>query len=337
MRYPEFLKKGDTIGITAPSDGVKKDVDFVRFDNGAQILFTKGIHCVETDNVRHSEKARSSSAKERAKQFLTLWDDPSVKAIVSAKGGEFLMEMLPYLDYEHLKQNPKWFQGYSDNTGIEFTLTTLSDVASIYSNNFGDFGMETWHPSVENNYEILTGNLVEQKSFTMYEDGFYDKETGKEGYVLTKEVKWRNPRGNEPVEMSGRLLGGCLDVLLALCGTKYDRVKEFNQRYQEDGILWFLESFNLTGESLQLGLWQLKEAGWFEHAKGFVFGRPCFFESYTGTSYEEAVLNVLGECNVPIILDADIGHKAPQFTVINGSIGTVSLKNGFGSLTMELK
>jgi len=337
MRYPEFIKSGDTIGVTAPSDGLKNDVDFIRFVRAAKKLEELGIHTLETKNVRQSIKSRSSSGKERAEQFMELWENPEISAIVSAKGGDFLCEMLPYLDFERLKKNPKWFQGYSDNTGIEFTLTTLSDIASIYCNNYGDFGMEDWHPAVENNYQILSGNLLEQKNFTMCEDNFYDKVTGAEGYNLTKEVQWRNIRGNEPVSMNGRLLGGCLDVLLALCGTKYDGVNNFAKKYQEDGIVWFLESFNLSGELLLLGLWQLKEAGWFENAKGFVFGRPCFFNTFTDTTYDEAVMSVLGEYNVPIILDADIGHRLPQFTMINGALGKVSLAHGIGSLTMELK
>lgn len=73
-------------------------------------------------------------------------------------------------------------------------------------------------------------------------------------------------------------------------------------------------------------LWQ---AGLIQ-ARGFVFGRPAFFSSDTDTSYKEAVLNALGKFSVPIILEADIGHKPPQLTMINGMCGKLVSENGKG-------
>ncbi len=337
MIYPDFIKPGDVIGVTAPSDGNKKETDFRRLDHGKEALGLYGFPVKETSNVRISEKGRSACAKERAREFMELVEDDAVKAIISAKGGDYLVEMLSLLDFDVIREHPVWFQGYSDNTGLTFTITTLCDIATIYGNNFNDFGMEDWHEAVENNFEILRGSQVKQTSFDFYEDGFYDKVTGLEGYTLTEPVNWVNARGEEALSVSGRLLGGCLDVLLNLCGTKYDKVKEFNAKYEEDGILWYLESFALNSEALTIGLWHLKEAGWFDTAKGFVFGRPCFYESEVGTSYQEAVLSVLGELNVPIILEADIGHKAPQFTVINGAMGIFQSAGGRGTFVQQYK
>ena len=117
------------------------------------------------------------------------------------------------------------------------------------------------------------------------------------------------------------MLGGCLDVLLNLVGTGYDKVAEFADRYSADGIMWYMESFALNSESIERGLWQLGEAGWFNKAKGFIFGRPAFFGTDTDTTYEEAVMNVLARYNVPVIINADIGHKPPQLTMVNGAIG----------------
>lgn len=335
MIYPEFIKKEDTIGVTALSDGNKKEMDYVRLDHAKEVLRTKGYNIKETDNVRTSKKGRSSDCLSRANQLMSLYVDKAVKAIISAKGGDFLCEILPYLDFDLIKNNIKWFQGYSDNTGFLFPVTTMLDIATIYGNHFNDFGMEVWHRAVEYNFSILNGNLIEQTSFEYYEDDFYDKITGLEGYREDKPVQWIHLGQEEEILIKGRLLGGCLDVLLNLVGTKYDKVKEFNKKYNEDGILWFLESFELGSEALIRGLWQLREAGWFDTANGFIFGRPCMFSTYTDTTYEEAVLSVLGN-EKPIILDADIGHKNPQFTVINGAYGTVYSSRGKGSLKMEL-
>lgn len=336
MIYPVFIQKGDTIGVTAPSDGNKKDVDFIRLDNGKKQLLKRGYPVIETVHVRNSEKGRSTDGKTRAKEFEELLENNSVKWIVSAKGGDFLAEMLSHLDFNKIKLNPKWFQGYSDNTGLTFTITTICDIATLYGCNFNDFGMETWHKAIEDNLAIVEGQQLLQTSFDFYENGFYDRVTGLEDYRLEKEVLWKNITSNE-ITMSGRLLGGCFDALLNLIGTPYDKTVNFINKYKEDGIIWYLESFALTSEMLTLGLWHLKEAGWFEYTKGFIFGRPAFFDQDYYISYEEAVLAVLEELNVPIILDADIGHKAPQMTIINGAMATIHSEGGKGTVTLELK
>lgn len=337
MIYPQFLKKGNTIGIAAPSDGNTKEKDFVRLDHGKQKLLEKGYSVIETAHVRTSDKGRSTDGRTRAAEVNELIDNSFVKWIVSAKGGDYLVEMLPYVDFNKIKRNPKWIQGYSDNTGLTFTVTTNCDVASIYGCNFNDFGMEPWHKAIDDNLAILEGKNVLQTSFDLFEDGYYDRVTGLEGYTLEQPVYWRNITTKGAITMSGRLLGGCFDVLLNLVGTPYDNTVNFIRQYNEDGIVWYLESFALTSEALTTGLWHLKEAGWFQHAKGFIFGRPAFFDSESYISYEEAVLSVLGELKVPIILDADIGHKAPQMTMINGAIATITSERGKGTMALELK
>lgn len=331
MIFPTFLKQGDTIGVTAPSDGNKKEIDYIRLDSAKQNLFEKGIQVIETEHVRTSIKGRSCDAKTRANELMSLFLNPDVKAIISAKGGDFLCEILPFLDWGQIQKNPKWVQGYSDNTGLLFLLTTLCNIPSIYGNNFNDFGMEPWHKSIKNNFQILQGNLIEQHSFDFFENGFFDKVTGLEGYVLEIPVEWKSARKEQDILLEGRLLGGCLDVLLNLVGTKFDCVKKYIHQYKEPTI-WFLESFDLNSEELVRGLWQLREAGWFEETAGFIFGRPCMFESFTDITYEEAVLTSLDMLNVPIILEADIGHKAPQFTMINGALAKIKYKKGKGSI-----
>ncbi|QHQ61275.1 hypothetical protein Ana3638_11230 [Anaerocolumna sedimenticola] len=334
MIFPAFIKKGCTIGITALSDGNKKETDFVRLDSGKKQLAAKGYKLLETTHVRSSNKGRSTDGETRAEEFLELIKNEDVMWIISAKGGDYLMEMLPYVDFNEISLNPKWIQGYSDNTGITFTVTTNCDMATVYGCNFNDFGMEPWHRAIKANLNMIEGNDIVQTSFDFYEDGFYDRITGLESYNTDKEVYWRNITGQEEIKLNGRLLGGCLDVLLNLVGTKYDKTVRFIEKYKDDGIIWYLESFSLNSEALTRGLWQLREAGWFQTAKGFVFGRPAFYDEQGEISYEEAVLSVLGGLEVPVILDADIGHKAPAMAVINGSLGFISCKNGKGSLKM---
>jgi muramoyltetrapeptide carboxypeptidase LdcA involved in peptidoglycan recycling len=293
-----------------------------------------------TDNVRKSYKGRSSDGSTRAKEFITLVTDSTVDAIIAASGGDYLMEMLPYLNFDTINANPKWIQGYSDTTGLVFTITTNLDIATLYANNFSTFGMGQWHSSLYDNLKILEGQDIEQVSYKQFQDGFKTRITGYEEFDLEKDVEWKNlypPTWDITKELviSGRVLGGNLDCMLNLIGTRFDKTKEFIRRYQKDKILWFLESYDLGTEALIRGLWQLREAGWFEHTSGFIFGRPAMYKTYSDISYEEAVVSVLGELNIPIILDADIGHKPPQFTMINGAIATIRSYNGKGSIIFE--
>ena len=351
MIIPEFLKKNDIIAVTAPSDGNSEDIDIIRLERAKDALMSRGMRVIETPDVRNSLNGRSASAKLRAEEFLEAWNCDEVKAVISAKGGDFLMEMLSYLPFEKLAAKPKWFQGYSDNTSIGFILSTKYDIASIYCNNFNDFAMENWHESIRNNWDILCGRSVIQKSFDMYQDGFFKGETGTEGYDLTCPVRWDhiNVSGSDNVSkaeneqssqddlhMRGRLTGGCLDVILNIVGTRFDNVKEYVKRYADDGILWFFESFSLSSEDIERGLWQLKEAGWFENASGFIFGRPAFFSTTTDTTFNEAILNALGSLGVPIITGADTGHKPPQFTMVNGALCELYYSNGAASMTLKI-
>lgn len=337
MIFPKYLKKGDCIGVTAVSDGVGDELDKKRFYNGKAKLEEKGYSVKFTDNVfKVADKGKSSDGVTRGREFNSLVDDEKVSTIISAKGGNFLNEMLAYVDFEKFVANPKWFQGYSDNTSLIHTLTTKYDVAAIYGGNFGDFGMECWHESIENNLKILEGNKIIQRSFEKYQDGFADRLTGFEGYneeadVLLK-LDSRTAKKNDSVTISGRLIGGCLDVLIFLQGTKYDETLEFIEKYKEDGIIWYLESFDISAENLMMFLWQLNQIGWFKYTKGFLFGRPLFYKDYTDTSYEEAVMYGVGNCDVPVIFDCNFGHKPPRHTIINGAMARVNYSLGKGSI-----
>lgn len=84
MIVPEFLKSGDAVGITAPSDGNRKPMDFMRLDLAKETMAGLGYAVKETENVRQSDgRGRSSSKEERASQFMELIRDPDVKYIYS--------------------------------------------------------------------------------------------------------------------------------------------------------------------------------------------------------------------------------------------------------------
>ena len=338
MIFPDFLKAGDYIGVTAVSDGVSDELDKIRFNNAREKLAKRGINTVFTEDVfTVSEYGKSADGLTRAKQFNSLFNGDRIKGIISAKGGNFLNEMLEYVDFEKIKRYPKWFQGFSDNTCLTHVLTTKYDIASIYGSNFSEFGMEDWHKSVDYNFDILTGKNVVQKSFDKYQDGFKDRITGLEGYSEDRDVCWKiddnTLKKTDKITVGGRLVGGCLDVLLFLQGTRYDGTEEFINNYKDDGIIWYLESFESSAESMMMNMWKLRELGWFEGAKAIMFGRELFYRNSMDIEYEKAVMYALEKLSIPVIFNCDFGHLGPRFTVINGAKAKLTVDKNKGELS----
>ena len=140
MKYPGFLSKGDVIGVTGPSAGVTEATDRARFANARRRLEERGYGVVETpDTFMCDEQGRSAPAEQRVEEMDSLYEDGSVKAIYAASGGDYEFEMLPLMDWDLIESNPKWFQGYSDNTTLLFKITAEHDVATVYGGNYGDF------------------------------------------------------------------------------------------------------------------------------------------------------------------------------------------------------
>lgn len=346
LLYPDFIKTGDCLGVTACSDGRVDPLDIKRLEYAKEQWNRRGYQIVETSDVRTSQFGRSADAKQRAEELNELLKQKEIRAIFQVSGGDYLYEILPFLNFETFLEHPKWLQGFSDPTGLLYLVTVSAKMATIYGNNFGEFGMQDWHNSVDNNVQLLEGKRLKQESYDQFMNGYRKRETGLEGYDLDQKVQWKSltdgsrqftkEETKKRLTLSGRLLGGCLDVLFYLSGTRFDKTREFCFTEGKDGILWYLESFHLNSEQLYLGLLSLKETGWFETASGFWFGRPAFYESDYHISYEDAVYEALKDLHVPIILDADFGHLPPRMTIINGAVGTVTCEDGAGTLEMKL-
>ncbi len=328
MIYPEFLKKGDMIGICAPSAGIGKD-DFDEFEISLSHLKNEGWNIKETASVR-SGLDESAPPEIRAEEFNELINNKDARAVICASGGDFLISMLPDVDAEAIKNDPKWIQGYSDPTSLLYYVTTVLDIATIYGVNAGGFWMKKLHPSLKDGIEILKGNVPLQNSFDTYEGNRSGRE---EGYALGERVNWLTPNG--AVDIKGRLLGGCLDCICDLIGTRYDGTLDFIKRYKDDGIVWYFDIFAMKAEAVHNTLFKMKDMGYFENARGFVFGRVMFPSSFTGMSYIDAAKKILGDA--PMIFDADIGHVPPKMTVINGAVANVKSSDGKGSLQMFLE
>ena len=337
MNYPSFLKPNGTIGLFASSFGANTDPYKTRLIFAINRLQTMGFTVVQEGDIFGYYQGASASKEQRALAFTSLYKNPDVDFLWSVGGGEWLMEILPLIDFEELKHYPpKYVMGYSDNTHLTLLMNTLLDTASIYGQHTPEICREPWDDSLTQLMEIITGNRTNQHSFPYYQAKELVQMDPLEGYQLTEKTKWMT-FGDSKVSMKGRFIGGCLDVVLQHLGTSYDYVKTFIDRYQNDGIVWFLEACDLNLFSLKRALWQLKEAGWFKHTKGIIFGRHLNASPVIDLDQYQTTLDVLSDLSIPIIMDADFGHIAPTFTLISGSYVEIESANGEGSITMHLR
>lgn len=347
MKYPKFLKENGTIGFVAPSFGCSFDPYKAAFINAQKKFeelghtFDFGPNCYEAKGIGISNTPQLCG-KELTDYYCSVDND----ILISCGGGEMMCETVNHIDFEKIGQaEPKWYMGYSDNTNFTFLVTTICDVASIYGPCAQTFGMEPWDISLQDTYDLLLGKKHIVEGYDMWEkESLKDAEHPFVPYNLTEKTILHNfPDGKtrdceKEIRMEGRLLGGCVDCLIKLLGTQFDHVKEFNKRYKEDGIIWYLECCEMNVMDIRRAMWQLKNAGWFETAKGFVFGRPMIFgQEMMGLDQYHAVTDIIGDLNVPIIMDTDIGHIAPMMPIVNGSYGIVTAKGNHISIDMQWK
>lgn len=339
MRYPQFLKDNGTIGLVSPSLGVSGFPYEERFEYALKKFESKGYKFKKCDHLYGIEKAVSTDAKTRAEEFMKMYLDDDVDFISSVAGGEFMMEILPYIDFELIKKSkPKFFMGISDNTNLVFTLPILADTAAIYGHCFGSFGMRRWYKSLSESYSVMTGKQLTQSSYPKHEkvDWDYQQLDALEGYRLTEKTVCGSLSGKDE-KFSGRLIGGCLDILTVLASTEFAKVDEYLEKYKEDGFVWFLECCDLNALSQKRALWQLKHSGWFKYCKGIIYGRPLHQEDTFGVSVMDCLNDVLADLNVPVVYGCDFGHVAPSWTIISGAIGHVELTGGKATISYELK
>lgn len=329
IKKVEFLKDKGTISLVAPSFGctiepyrtrlavaIKKFTDMgYKIDEGKNIFINKGV-------------VASNTPKLRAKEFMDAYLSSS-DVIISVGGGELMLEMLPYINFEKIKKaKPKLFMGFSDNTNLTYTLTTICDVPSIYGANFPSLCFDELKYGNLDSLRLIKGETKKISGYPYWnrkkeknEDPLFDG-----GYDEKKVIRTYPKKDN--FEFEGILLGGNLDILSLLCGTKYDKTKEFIEKHKEEGIIWFLEACDLNVLAIRRALFSLKEAGWFKYVKGFLIGRPlCYKQRIMSVNHYNACTSMLKELNVPILMDVDLGHYDPFMPMITGAKAKVSYRN----------
>ncbi|WP_232695897.1 S66 family peptidase [Brevibacillus daliensis] len=331
IRYP-ILEEGATIGITAPSSGVKVELhDLIKLS--CSRMKTKGFSVICGETVWTQDKAKSSPAKIRATEFNDMMQDDNIHIIIPPWGGELLIEILEYIDFENIKS--KWILGYSDISALLLAITLQTGIATAHGTNLvelrGEFSDDTtamWQSVLS----TKTGESILQHSSLYYQKEWNHSDPSLCVFHLTEQTCWK-VISNTNVKIQGRLLGGCIDVIRHLIGTPFGNLQHFqNYQINNEPILWFFENCELTTTDLRRSLVQMKLAGWFDNCTGLIFGRSPANQSIDNYTVEDIYKELSEELQIPIIYDIDCGHVPPQITLINGAYAEIEVEDGKGSM-----
>src|SRR5271165_3390153 len=271
---PAALRPGDKVGIIAPAGPIDADV----LEAGCAWLVRKDLQPDYLPSILDRELYFAGSAARRLDEFHEMFSRSDIKAIICARGGYGCNYLLPKIDLDLVRANPKIFCGCSDVTTL---LTYLCDAA----------GLVTFHGPMLN---------IDVRPDGVNEDSWLAAMTSREAFQMeftSEEVQTLVPGGSE-----GMLYGGCLSLLCASLGTPYE--------VETRSTILFLEDLAEPAFRIDRMLMQLKLAGKFDGVRGVIFGEmlncgPRGAQEYT---LQEVVHRVLGDLGVPIAYGLKSGH-----------------------------
>lgn len=332
IHFPKPLQPHDLIGITAPSSGIEPALH-PKLDLAINVLQQRSYKILEGHCLRSDYKNTSHNKYERAKELMSFLTDPEVKAILPPWGGELAMEILELIDFELLAQlKPKWMSGFSDISTILLPLTLLSGWATLHGPNLMQFNADPSDSNVVNLWRILESS--QDQPITQYSS--LKHQSNSSSTDDWKPTQWKRLDGQTtPIEFKGRLIGGCLDSIARLAGTKFGDIPKFCQQHTNDGVILYFENVEMTPCQMTRTLLQLRMLHWFDHLSGILIGRNAMarIEDDTLLSDIDALQAVFSELSIPILYDVDIGHVPPQMSLMNGALAEVKFANPSSSIT----
>jgi muramoyltetrapeptide carboxypeptidase len=321
VRYPPALSAGDQISVPAPSMGVPA-VLHARLDRAADDLRALGYTVDIGEFARRNGLVPAPAAARRTE--LTAAFAGQARAILPPWGGELAIELIENLDWQTLAANPTWFVGWSDISTLLLPLTITTGVATLHGANLMD---EPWELPTEFTRWTDVAGLPEGSSFTQQAaprrrsrpwGDWADEPLTRDGAYETA-TRWRALGDAETVRMRGRLIGGCLETVSLLAGSRFGDVSGFAERHAPEGVIVYLEAAEADAITVLRLLWSLRLAGWFTHATGILIGRTEA-PGVPGLTQLDAVESALGDLGIPVIVDFDIGHQPPQLPLVNGAL-----------------
>lgn len=300
------LAPGDTVGIVAPASATFQTVDLAIAQESLQALGLKvkiGSHVL----ARHGYLAGGD--RERAGDINQFFGDGSVKAVLPIRGGWGSSRVLPYLDYDLIRRNPKVVVGYSDITALHLAIHAKSGLVTFHGPN-GMGRWDTW------SLDYFKRVLFNAEAVTMENPKLLSERNA------LAQIEHR-VQTITPGTARGRLLGGNLTVLTAIIGSSY--VPSF------DGAILFLEDVGEDLYRIDRMFTQLKLAGVLAKIRGLVFGTCAECgpgEGFGSLTLEEILSDHVKPLGVPAWFGAMIGHQNPQWTVPVGLEADIDATKG---------
>lgn len=334
IRYPAPLRPGDRIGVTAPSAGASGAAR-ERVDFAVEGLRAEGFDVV-VGTMMDDSGITSGPAQERADELTAMLCDPAIRAVVPPWGGETAIDLLDLLDWDALAAaEPTWLVGYSDLATVLLPITTRLGWATLHGDNLADTpyaapdGLLSWREvaaGVGPHVQRDSGLIATWVRFEQDPRATVWPEVGRGSWTL---------RGAQTLDITGRLIGGCVETLANLAGTPYGDVAAFGRAHADDGLIVYVEAAEDGAPAICRNLHGLRLAGWFEHARAVLVGRTNAPDDPTLTQHE-AVLDALGRLDLPIVLDVEIGHVPPHLPLVNGALARVVVDGERREITQTL-
>ena len=285
---PPALKKGDTIGLITPASPLFEAQRTLL--DAKQNIESLNFKVKPGRNIFKKRGYLAGSISDRVEDIHSMFTDPEVNAIMTIRGGYGSAQLLPHLDYNLIRKNPKILVGYSDITSLLAGIHRQTGLVTFHGpvavSTFTDFTKEHF-------YRVLTQNKAL---------GLIDAESFSDGSRSINHV-WSLNKG----VAEGRLMGGNITLMQALIGTPYD--------FDGDGAILFFEEVGEEPYDLDRMLNQMKQAGKFDHCKGVFFDRldstkpanyhPAFNSSL---SIEEVITDIFSDFDFPVCVGFSIGH-----------------------------
>ena len=305
---PKAIKKGDTVGLIAPSAAM---ADRMQFTFAQEALEALGFKVKLGANLKNRYGHLAGTDKERAGDLNEMFSDKEVKAIICIRGGSGAARILPLLDYKTISKNPKPLLGYSDITAIHCAIHAQTGLITFH----GPMGSSTWNSF---NVEQFEKVFLEKEKVT------YENVHGESDDLVVKSNRIQTLKGGTA---EGKILGGNLTVLTAISGSPY--YPDF-----KDAIL-FIEDIGEDPYKMDRMMSTLKLNGTLDQIKGFVFGQCSDCEpggGYGSLTLDQVLDDFILPLKIPAYSGAMIGHISKQFIIpvgakvqMDADKGTISL------------
>ena len=313
MIKPKMLKKGDKIAIVSLSWGGLGDKDLIHkyYIAKERLENDFGLEVVTMPNALKGSEFVYNHPELRAKDLMNAFKDATIKGIFCAIGGDDSIRLLPYIDYEVIKNNPKIFMGYSDTTISHFMLNKAGVVSYYGPSVMCEFGeyvkmFDYTKEAVENILFKDTENYYVKSS----EYWSNDHVSWNEDDINIQKKLTREEHGYEVLsgtgKTTGQLLGGCIDVFPMMLETEiWPKVDEWKNKI----LLIETSEEKMPPNYLLYYLRNLGVQGILNNINGIIVGKPIGETYYE--EYKEIYLKVLKEFDcedLPIIYNVNIGH-----------------------------